>query len=351
MEEYTFEIIMGLLYLVGMPIIFGLLMSLHKVLTRKFIMRKAKSPHEMRLMEKELPIPLSKKISRRVGFTMKQDTRPLSKGIGISHKAMFFAIWGLGLLTVIAGAYMYSWQIILLGFTVFFLSVGFSNSTAKKVLDKRDKTERRIYETVNVKMAYGAEGDSNPKSKVRITKWENFIEPRGIECEIPVSFSPDQQQEFMRHFNNQLSFISEDERSWVPDNNPTEKKKGWDYGEQLLTLRTVPPLPGIAMFHEDYILGDRIAWSFFPLGVAVSDGVEVPNPENPEEMQNVVGIDLSGAQKKLGKKEGFYVSEKLERAPQVFIGGGTGGGKSLAVDTWVPVVKYIDEDEQNATEG
>lgn len=344
MEEFTFEIIMGLLYLVGMPIIFGLFMSLHKTITRRFKLRNARSIHERKILEKDLPPPLSKKMSRRVGFTMKQDTRPLSKSISMSHRAMFFAIWALGLITVIAGAYMANWQVIVLGFLIFFVAVGFSSSTAKKVLDKRDKIERRVYETVNVKMAYGAEGEADPKSKVRITKWENFIEPRGIECEIPVSFSPDQQQEFMRHFNNQLSFISEDERSWVPDFNPTEKKKGWDYGEQLLTLRTVPPLPGIAMFHEDYILGDRIAWSFFPLGLAVSDGVEVPDPENPEEMQNVVGIDLSGAQKKLGKDKGFYVSDKLERAPQVFIGGGTGGGKSLKVSTLIPVVRYLEDD-------
>src|SRR5699024_240442 len=97
----------------------------------------------------------------------------------------------------------------------------------------------------------------------------------------------------------------------------------------------------MAKWHEGYLDPQYCAWGFFPLGLSVEHGVLMPNPENPEEMQNVVGIDLTKSQKKLASKNGIKVSEKVEGTPQVFIGGGTGGGKSLHVNTWVPVL--IDE--------
>ena len=60
------------------------------------------------------------------------------------------------------------------------------------------------------------------------------------------------------------------------------------------------------------------------------------NPETGE-IENVLGFDLSGEQGKVAKKAGYKMSPKITTSPMVFIGGGTGGGKSLTTDTIVSV--------------
>lgn len=327
---------MGAVYLIGMPILIGLFSALHKYL---FITRRARrmAPRD----QQNLPQPLSKKISRRVGFTLKHDTRPLFGKFAINYKWTFVLLWLAGLAITVIGALIDNWQVLIAGFVWFFIAFGFCQSTAKKILAQRDKLMDRIFKTVDFKMAYGKEGEERQHQLVQVVEWKDFLSPEKIKIEIPLKFNADSQEEFMRHFNQHLSKMSSEaeEKAWVPADDLEKGIPGWDYGASMLTVRTVPPLPLRADWHEGYILNDNCAWSFFPLGIGVEDGVEMPSPENPEETLNVIGIDVSGEQQKLAKKKGFYTSSKIVVSPQALVGGGTGGGKSLSVDTLIPVVK------------
>lgn len=270
---------------------------------------------------------------------MYKDERPLSK-IGISHRLFFWLTYTAGFITSVAGAFFGSWQTILIGMSVFFICIMFSMSTGGKLLRRREKIIDRIFKTVDFKFGYGGEAGESPTSMVKVTEWRNYIEPDKIELEIPLSFNQDFQNEFMRHFNQNLSKTSTEaeERTWVPADDHEKGTSGWDYGGSTLSLRTVPPLPLKAMFHEDYVLNERCAWSFFPLGLGVEDGVEMQSVDKEGEVVNVIGIDVSGEQGKLGAKMGFYVSPRITTSPQMLIGGGTGGGKALEVSTKIPVL-------------
>lgn len=334
-SDYILEIVIACVYLMGLPLFVYGITALHKNLLITRRERKLRRDAD----RKNLPKPLWPKFKKSMSFTMKKDTRPVGK-LSISHKLMFWALYTIGFIVSVAGAFASSWTTILIGISLFFVCIMFSLSTGGKLLKQRDKILERIFKTVDFKFMYGKEAAENPSSVINVVEWRNYIEPEKIEMEIPLSFNDDSRNEFMRHFNQHLSRMSTEaeERTWVPADDHEKGISGWDYGGSKLTVRTVPPLPTKAMFHEDYILNDRCAWSFFPLGLGVEDGVAMKNPENPEEEQNVIGIDVSGEQGKLGSKMGFYVSGKVGTSPQILIGGGTGGGKALSVDTLVPVL-------------
>lgn len=336
MEEFYFEIAMAAVYLIGMPILVSCFYALHKYM---FITRRAQ---RMRPIDaKTLPKPLSKQASQRLNFTLKQDTRPLFGKFSITYKWTFVLLWVLGLVITVAGAFIGIWQVTVAGLVWFFVAYGFSQSSAKKILTQREKLMDRIFKTVDFKMSYGKEGEERRNEVVNIVQWKDFLSPEKIKIEIPLRFNADAQEEFMRHFNQHLSKMSSEaeERAWVPADDMEKNTPGWDYGASTLTVRTVPPLPTRADWHEGYVLNDNCAWSFFPLGIGVEDGVQMPNPENPEEMMNIIGVDVSGEQQKLAKKKGFYTSSKVTTSPQMLVGGGTGGGKSLSINTLVPVLK------------
>lgn len=318
-----------------MPALVGLFSALHKYL---LITRRARRLRKERDIKK-LPKPLWPKLTRSVSFTLKQDTR--SSKIGIKNKTLLILLYLAGLITTVFGALSDNWTTLSIGFSLFFVALIFTTSTSTKILKKRDKLEGKIYSVVNFKMTYTEdekEEAGGEKELVKVTEWENFLSPRRIEINIPIKFSPEMQEEFARHFNVHLQQISADAevRTWVAD-----KENGWNYADAVVTMVTVPPLPKKAMWHKGYLNPDYVAWSFFPLGISTEEGVLMPNPENPEEMQSVVGIDISGSQDDM-KAKGVFVSEKIKRSPQMLIAGSTGGGKSLAINTLVPVVKKPD---------
>lgn len=334
--DYVLELTAAGLYLLGLPLLIYGICALHKYLLITRRERKMKRNAD----RKKLPSPLWPKFTRSLGFTMKKDTRPVWK-LPVSHRLFYWIFYLAGLILTVVGVFIENWELAGIGCGVYFIGIMFSLNTASKVLKQRDKILDRIFKTVDFKFHYDAEGKENPSSVVKVLEWRNYVEPEMIEMEIPLSFDSMSQDEFMKHFNQHLSKMSTEaeERSWVPAVDPDKKLLGWDYGASKLTVRTVPPLPTMAPWHEGYVLNERCAWSFFPLGLGIENGVEMPNPENPEEMQSVIGVDVSGEQAKLGKKMGFPVSSNLVTSPQLLIGGGTGGGKSLSVDTLIPVVK------------
>ena len=92
------------------------------------------------------------------------------------------------------------------------------------------------------------------------------------------------------------------------------------------------------MWDEHYIINENIAWSFFPLGLGVEGGVLLENPETGE-MEHVLGLDLNGNQVKLAKKKGLTIGNELVRSPQTLVGGQTGGGKALSLDTEILILQ------------
>lgn len=333
MGDYIWEIMAASAYLFGMPMLVWLFCKAYK---KVFITRRAQKlrPQDM----DQLPQPLGKKLKRHLGFTVKMDDRTWGK-MPLNNKRMFWVLWVLGLVVTVLGGVFSNLSVIFLGLMMFFLPLIYSIATSRKMLAQRDAIFNRIFETVNFKMHYGAKKAENPASLIKISEWEDMLQPKEIRISIPLSFDQAAAPEFMRHFNQNLSRFSTDaeERSWVAKT-ADGKAPGWDFGGSLLTVRTVPPLPTMAKFDAHYLHNERCAWSFFPLGLGIENGVEMIHPETGA-TENVIGIDVSGEQGKLGKKKGFPVSGTIMVSPMALVGGGTGGGKSLAVNTIVPVVK------------
>lgn len=338
-SDYYFEIGMISIYLLVLPFIIFAFSMLHKYL---LITRRAQKMRR-EADRKNLPKPLWPKVTRALGFSIKSDTRPFLK-LPLTNKQAFYLMYLTGLVLTGIGAFIGSAGMILSGMGVFFVAVFFSLGTSGRLLKQRDKIIERIFRTVNSKMFYEREVSENPSRVITVKSWRNFVEPDMLQIEIPPTFSQEMVDGFMRQFNQNLSKTSteSEERAWVPDDDLENGKPGWDFPAGVLTLRTVPPLPTMAPWHEKYVEDERIAWSFFPLGIAVEDGVLLKDKETGEE-QNIVGIDVSGKQISLGKKLGVPVSSKIMPSPQALIAGGTGGGKSLAINTMVPVLKNPEE--------
>lgn len=334
-------IALGLVYLAVMPIVLRLLALAHKKL---IIDRKAAKLSKSKGNLKNLPKPLWPKWKERISFTMK-DKRDLvlkkpKKGSGgepktskIQNRQMFLILWSAGLLLTMAGAFILNWKVMLTGFAVFFVAIAFAIKTADSIIVTRQKVYTRMFSIAKQKLGQSAEHEDNPQAVISILEWNDYVKPQKVEFQVPDSFGAEGEEGFLRQYNQ----IFGTETTWVPSDDP-EKGPGWNYEEAKLTIHAVPPLPGRADWSEHYVLGDGVAWSFFPIGLGVENGIELPNPKTGT-TENVLGFDLSGEQAKVGQKHGVKVAGTITTSPMAFIGGGTGGGKSLSVDTLVRVVR------------
>lgn len=335
---------LALVYIIVMPILFRVVPALlHKKLV---IERKtAKVKGNNRAAMKDIPKPLWPRWKEPIAFTMK-DKRDLvlkkpKKGSGgepktskIQNRQMFFMLWAGGLLVVIIGAFIVSVELILAGYVLFFVAMSFGINSAKSLLKARQAVYDRMFSIAKLKLGQSAEYTDNPRAVIEVLEWNDYVKPQKVELQVPDSFGADGEEGFMRQFNQ----IFGTETTWVPADDPETHAPGWNYEEGKVTIYAVPPLPQMAPWDEHYVLDPGVAWSFFPIALGVENGLEVPNPKTGL-VENVLGFDFSGEAGKAAKAAGYKISPTVTTSPMAFVGGGTGGGKSLSVDTLVEVVR------------
>lgn len=334
---------LAIVYIIVMPIIFRLTAVAHK----KLIVDKkaAKIKGNNRAAMKDLPKPKWPIWREHIGFTMKdkrdfilkkpkKGSNEEPKTSKIQNRQMLLILWGSGLLLELIGGFTSSWQIILAGYTMFFVAMGFGVRSAKTLLAARKAVIERMFNISKLKLGQSAEYSDNPAEVVNILEWNDYVKPQKVEFQVPDSFSSSGEAGFLEQFNQ----IFGKETTWVPADDPETFAPGWDYEEGKVTIYAVPPLPKMAPWDEHYVLDPGVAWSFFPVGLAVENGLELPNPKTGE-VENVIGFDLSGVAADTAKAAGYKISPTVTTSPMVFVGGGTGGGKSLGVETWVEVIR------------
>lgn len=339
-------IVLGLVYLIVMPIIFRLIAFAQKKL---LIDRRAAKAKGNKNAVKNLPKPVWPKWRERIAFTMK-DKRDVvlkkpkkgeePKSSNIQNRKMFFGLWIAGLLVTALGSFIGMWQIILTGYAIFFITMIFGIKSADAVIVTRQNVYNRMFSIARLKLGQSAEYSESPQAVITVLEWNDYVKPQKVEFLVPDSFGAAGEEGFLQQYNQ----IFGTETTWVPSNDPDPKDEnrilpGWNYEEGKVTIYAVPPLPGRADWDEHYVLQDGVAWSFFPIGLGVENGIELPNPKTGS-TENVLGFDLSGEQAKVGSKHGVKVSGTISTSPMVFIGGGTGGGKSLSIDTLVEVIRH-----------
>lgn len=336
-------IALGLVYIIVMPIVYRVVPSLvHKKL---IIERKTAKAKNNKAAMKDIPKPIWPKWSEHIGFTLK-DKRNLvlkkpkkgsneePKVSNIQNRQLFFMIWGAGLLLVLIGSFIGSWQVWLSGYVVFFVATHFGVNSAKTLLATRKAVMERMFNIAKLKLGQSAEHSDNPGAVITVLEWNDYVKPQKIEFQVPDSFSAAGEAGFLEQFNQ----IFGTETTWVPADDPETGAPGWNYEEGKVTIYAVPPLPRMAPWDEHYVLDPGVAWSFFPIALGVENGLEVPNPKTGK-IENVLGFDFSGVAGDAAKAAGYKMSPTITTSPMAFVGGGTGGGKSLAVDTLVEVVR------------
>lgn len=201
----------------------------------------------------------------------------------------------------------------------------------KKIIDRRNRDINTIFALYLDKMR-GKKEDG--PSVVNILKYDDdFITPLKARISIPDLFEDAMRRGFLEAFNEKFGIT----RTWVPDVREGQGR-GWDIENRVLDIWATPPLPTIAHFHENYILGEGISPRFFPLALTNEGGVTYPDPFHEGEFVHLMGLDLGGDQRKYSEKAGLPPVTGITAQPMTLIAGSTGGGKAFDSDTPVRVV-------------
>lgn len=299
-------ILLAIAYFAVIPII----LSISSYFRRNYLVSREKLK---RLQEK---IPVNKIYSRDIGFAFSyKKTKPL---------IMILFIVGLVITLVVTAINVWLAIPVTIVWPLIIWIV--ARSTAGKTRKERDKTIDRLLQIKLARIGATSKSRTNPDKdeEMKILQWdEDMINPTKIRFSIPPTFDSLFIDNFMVQFNDMFG----GEKEWVEDLEDSEYP-GWDLKNGFVTLTTTKPMPSIAEFHEDYILSERIAWSFFPLGLGSKGGVEMISPVTGETVM-VIGFDVFGDQAKLGKKGGFFVDGCIMQSPQTLVAGVTGSGKSV----------------------
>lgn len=325
-----------ILYVILLPIVIFLIARLHRLFFITLKVRRARKK-KIKIDYTELPKPLGPRMLKRVRFAIK-DKRGFAlrprKPTRVQTRWIFFSLYLIGMGFAIAGILRGSFTLGLLSLGFGLMALGFALQSADKAIKKRNEITDRIATMAASHFKIKRKPGEPANKIVKIDDWAEYTRPSYVRIIAERAFEPMSQKSFMEEFNRTYGKI----RSWVADPDaPETLGTGWDHESGIVYLKSKPPLPRSVNWHEDYILNEGIAWSFFPLAVGLEDGVEMPNPETGETV-NVLGFDVAGEQEKTGEKAGLKVSKKITTTPQVFIGGSTGGGKAHPVDTEVVVL-------------
>lgn len=325
-----------LIYLLGFPILLELFFFAQK----KLIVQKSEERNAKRKVPKSpenLPKPLRPVFYRRFKFAVK-DRRFFMAGkkpreSGIQNRVVILIAWVAGLvLALVAGVQnkpiFIAWALI-----PFIFAMIVAHMVPKPILQEQDRITKRMFDVLRTKMPF--EGEWNHNGNIQILEWRDTVVPALIQFKLPLSFAEESQDNVRRHFNQFFGRESE----WVAHVDAEKGYLGWDYDKGHATLIAKPPLPTKAPWSDHYVLDPGVAWSFFPLGLGVEGGLELPNPNKNGEIENVLGFDVSGLQEKFAEKAGYKLSPTIVTSPQALFGGATGGGKAHPIDTPILAIR------------
>lgn len=329
-------LIAAIAYVVLLPLTIFIIAKLYKFFRITLKIRRARKK-KRKIDYSSLPQPIGPKMLKRVKFAFK-DKRGMAfvpkKPTRVQTRWVFFGLWIAGLLSALLAGYLVSFTWGLVSWGLGLIALFFAIKTADKAVRKRNKVVERIADMAARQFKIPRKPEDSPNSIVVVDKWVDYTKPEYVRIMSEKSFDPNAQKLFMEEFNRTYGQL----RAWVPDSDaPDTQGTGWDHENGVGYLKSKPPLPSKADWHEDYVLNPGIAWSFFPLALGLEDGVEMNNPFTGEPV-NVLGFDVSGLQKDVGKEAGLTVSKNIGTTPQAFIGGSTGGGKAHPIDTPVVVL-------------
>lgn len=270
------------------------------------------------------------RLRKRTEFTMRDPrTEP------IPYRIVFIGIYILGGIVAILGGFLGKFIFLLLAWGISAGGMAYSYITADPIVTERDKVIERMVSLKQSKMGLMSDNKTSPdpNQELRVIEWnDNLIAPKRLHLYMPTTFDNLQITGFLESFN--LIFGSNGR--WIENLND-EEYQGFDFNAGVASLRTSAPLPQRADWHERYLLNERIHWSFFPLAIGSENGVPVINEETGKQ-EHILGFAVNSGQNKLASKQGFKIGAEIVAAPQILIAGGTGGGKSLSVDTLVVTV-------------
>lgn len=344
MDPLTSILIAVGLYVILFPLLFWGIGLIDKQLKNKKLNKQLmrKGANKNSLM-RGAPEPAWPKWRERLKFT-RADKRQFvlsspkkgkePKTFPISRRMAYWLIRAAGLVVAIIGGAMGNFGIVAIAAIVYFIGIIYGYKSADRLMKAREAIYARMFAVSKTKLGQSVEYENNPQSVIRIVEWRDFIKPQKVEFDIPDSFGEEGAEGFMKQFNQLFGR----ETAWVPTDNEETGDSGWDFDKGVLTIGAVPPLPRSAPWDEHYVLADGVAWSFFPIGLGVEHGLELPNPKTGE-TENVLGFDLSGEQGKVAEKFGLKMSQAITTSPMALIAGGTGGGKAMANDTPIRVVE------------
>lgn len=329
------------IYIIALPIVFRLIAFMQKKL--RVDRAIAKAPRNT--PPKNLPKPIWQKWKKHIGFTFK-DKRSFAiakKPIGgLTNKLMFIILYLIGLIATIAGFVMGNGMVIVIGITMFWVSIMFAIMSPKKLLQERDKKYQSLFNIAHSHLKMPTEYEDQKENYIKVLEWEEYVKPLKVEFFIPDDFNGDSAEAFLKQFNqkfgSETTWVASDEEIKDEDGKVVGMKPGWNFEENKVTINAVPPLPTMAKWEARYVTDPAIAWSFFPIALGVENGVELTNPETGE-TENVLGFDLSGLQVGHGKKHGVRTADKITTSPMVLVAGGTGGGKSVSTSEKISVLK------------
>lgn len=217
---------------------------------------------------------------------------------------------------------------------LFFSGITFGLNSPVAIMKKREKMYKNMYQIIQSTIGVEKEIAGNYRAVIKVNKWAaDGITPIRIDIAVPPTFSSFGELGFIEQFNQVYGINN----AWVA-RSAEEGVPGWDYENNVVHMYSVPPIPQKAPWSERYVLDPGIAWSFFPLGIAAENGVEMKNPETGKN-EYVIGFDVAGEQPKYAEKAGYKIGDELAMSPQLLISGSTGGGKALNCNT--PIKKVV----------
>jgi len=343
MNPLTSLILAAAFYIILLPMLFWALgFGDKKLKNRRFQKKLMKPGANKNQLYRDQPTPVWPKWKERLKFT-RADKRQfvLSGGkkkepkvFPVKRRTFYWGLRGAGLVVALIAGIAGSFALFLVAAGVYIASLVYGYKSADRLMVEREKLYKRMFSVARSKLQQSAEYESNPQAVIRVTEWRDYVKLQKVEFDIPDTFGEEATEAFMKQFNQLFGR----ETAWVPADNEETGDPGWDFEKGVVTISAVPPLPRKAPWLEHYVLAKEVAWSFFPIGLGVEHGLELPNPETGV-VENVLGFDLSGEQGKVADKYGIKMAQAITTSPMALIAGGTGGGKALSVDTKIEVVE------------